>query len=276
MRILVTGASGQLGSKVVELLLASYKGVIIAGSRHPEKLQHLTKLGVEVRKVDFDDVKTTDEAFKNVDKVLIVSTDALAVPGLRLKQHLNAIESAKKNQVKHVVYTSLTSADNSPISFAPDHLGTENALKASGLNYTILRNNWYLENLLPDIERAQKSGVLMSSTEQGRVGFISREDCARVAAAVLVSDKYKNATLDVTGAETYSYQDIAQLLKASWTALTSEQLSGALVSQGLPSFVVDLVVTYEQAVAQGRLDIKNSLVLELTGRKPKSLADLMR
>lgn len=276
MTILVTGASGQLGSAVVDHLLISYKGIVIAGSRNLEKIAALEAKGAELRKVDFDDAATTDEAFKNVDKLLIVSTDSLAEPGLRLKQHLTAIASAKKGGVKHIVYTSLTNADDSPISFAPDHAGTEAAIKASGIPYTILRNNWYFENLSSSVVQAKATKNLMTATQNGKVGFIARADCARVAAAVLLKDDLKNVTLDVTASQGYSYGDIALALNTELVQITDEQLKAGLKAHGLPSFVIDLVATYEKAVATGKMNVTNNLIQELTGKKPQTLAEYIK
>ncbi len=276
MTILVTGASGQLGSAVVDHLLISYKGIVIAGSRNLEKIAALGAKGAELRKVDFDDAATTDEAFKNVDKLLIVSTDSLAEPGLRLKQHLTAIASAKKGGVKHIVYTSLTNADDSPISFAPDHAGTEAAIKASGIPYTILRNNWYFENLSSSVVQAKATKNLMTATQNGKVGFIARADCARVAAAVLLKDDLKNVTLDVTASQGYSYGDIAHALNAELTAISDEQLRMGLKQHGLPDFVIDLVTTFEKAVASGKMALTNNIIEELTGKRPQTLSEFLK
>lgn len=275
MNVLVTGASGQLGSQVVELLLKTHKGKVIAGSRSVEKLEGLKAKGVEVRKVDFDDPTTTDQAFKDVDKLLIVSTDALAVPGLRLKQHLSALASAKKNNVKHIVYTSLTNAPDSPISFAPDHAGTEKAIQDSGITYTILRNNWYFENLASAVGPAKQSGVLMTATENGKVGFVSRADCARVAAAVLLKDDFKNKIIEVTNSQSYSYADIASAIKVDIVRITQEQLQAGLKEHGMPGFVIDLIATYEKAVATGKMNVTSNIVEEITGKKATTLSEAL-
>jgi NAD(P)H dehydrogenase (quinone) len=276
MKILVTGASGQLGSQVVEQLLKTYKDKIIAGSRSVEKLEGLKVKGVEIRKVDFDDPATTDEAFKNVDKLLIISTDSIAVPGLRLKQHLNAVASAKKNNVKHIVYTSLSNADDSPISFAPDHAGSEKAIIASGIPYTFLRNNWYFENLGQAIGQAKQTGTLMTATDKGKVGFVTRADCALVAAAVLIGSDYQNQTIEVTNSEAYAYADIAKALNVDLVKLTLEQLKTGMQEHGLPGFVIDLLATYEQAVATNKMNLTNDLIQKITGKKATSLIEFMR
>src|ERR1700722_8416773 len=142
--LFVTGAGGHLGRRVVEILLEKGAGKIVAGTRKPEKLADLAARGVEVRPADFDDPKGLEAALAGVDRVLIISTDAIDRPGRRLAQHRAAVAAATRAAVKHVVYTSMPNPETSPVVFAPDHLGTEQALKASGISYTILRNCWYM------------------------------------------------------------------------------------------------------------------------------------
>lgn len=280
--ILVTGASGHLGQRVVELLTQSYRGKIIAGSRSPEKLNACTTKGVEVRAVDFDKPETLEKAFKGVEKLILISTDALAVPGQRLKQHVNAVSAAKVAGVKHVIYTSLTSTEKSPIFFAPDHYGTEVALKDSGMNYTILRNNWYAENTYAGLAQAVASGQLVHSAGSGKVGYISREDCAQVAAAVASTDKYNNKILDVTGEKSFSFDDLAALasrlsgkeIKA--ISISEADLRKALTAHQLPGFVVDLFATFERAVNLGDQDVTNTLVFELTGKHAQTVEENLK
>lgn len=280
--ILVTGASGHLGGRVIELLLENFSGKLIAGSRKPEKLERLKSKGVELRKVDFDDSLTLTEGFKNVDKLLIISTDALAEPGLRLKQHTAAVLAAKAAGVKHIFYTSLTNSDKSLISFAPDHFGTEVAIKASGLRYTILRNNWYADNLLLATKEILASGKMMTATSGGKVGFISREDCARAAASALLSDNVGNMLIEITGEKAYSYTDVARILseasgkKIEQVDITLGQLKEGLNQTGLPSFVIDMLVTYEESVAQGIQNVTNQMVKELTGTSPLRLDEFLK
>lgn len=280
--IMVTGASGHLGSRIVELLIDSYKGKIIAGSRTLDKIKYIESKGVELRLVDFDQPELLDTSFNGVDRLLLISTDSIAVPGLRLKQHVNAIAAAKRAGVKHIIYTSLTNAETSPISFAPDHFGSEMAIKDSGIPYTILRNNWYIENALSSLAQAVASGKLVHSTSHGKVGFIAREDCAQVAAAIINSDKFKNVTLDVTGEESLSYTDLAGYTAeisgnpVTLVNVTEEDMRKALTSYQLPPFVVDLVATFEKAVSRGDQDVRNSLVFELTGKHPQRVKDFLK
>ena len=131
--LLVTGASGHLGRAVVRHLLDTLNidpARVIATSRKPEALADLAAQGVTVRAADFDRPDTLAEAFRGADRLLLVSTDALLEPGKRLVQHRAAVLAAVEARVKHVVYTSLPSPDTSHVSFAPDHLATEQALAA--------------------------------------------------------------------------------------------------------------------------------------------------
>src|SRR5688572_29565519 len=132
--VLVTGASGYIGRRAVELLLDEGTCRVIAGTRTPEKVADLQTRGVEVRRVDFDDPRGMEEAFMGVDRLLMISTDAVAEPGRRLRQHNAAIQAAANASIKHLVYTSFARSEaNAPIALCSDHYGTEQTLRASGL-----------------------------------------------------------------------------------------------------------------------------------------------
>jgi NAD(P)H dehydrogenase (quinone) len=156
--LFVTGASGHLGRRVVELLLEKDAGKIVAGTRKPEKLADLEARGVVVRQADFEDPQGLEAALAGVDRVLIISTDAIDRPGRRLAQHRAAVAAAVSAGVKHAVYTSMPNPETSPVVFAPDHLGTEQALKASGVSHMILRMCWYADFLIPTLAPAVASG----------------------------------------------------------------------------------------------------------------------
>jgi len=181
--LFVTGASGKLGRQVIEALLEKgYSGRIIAGTRDPSKLAGLP--GVEVRKADFTDPAGLAGAFEGVDRLLIISTSQ---PNARLAGHLAAVEAAKAAGVKELLYTSMpTPEPPSAIGFAFEHYGTEQAIKASGLPYTILRINWYADNLLGTLPGVIASGKWYTSAGEGRVSNPTRRDAARAAAGALL------------------------------------------------------------------------------------------
>lgn len=277
--ILVTGAAGQLGQRVVHHLLETYKvpaGRIIAATRDPSKLADLATKGVATRKADFDDAAGLVSAFEGAGTVLIISTDALAVPGQRLKQHTAAVNAAAKAGVKHIAYTSMPSPDKSLVTFAPDHLGTENAIKASGLPYTILRDAWYFDNFMMSLPHNLEGGKWYTATKGGKVPYITREDCALAIAAALVG-KPENKTYTLTGSTSYSIADVASAVTAitgrplEVIDVTDEQLSGGLTGAGLPSFVVDMLVSADANIRAGNFDSLSGDFTTLTGKEPQTL-----
>ena len=282
-KLLVTGASGQLGRAVIAELLA--RGVaparIVATTRKPESLAELAAQGVELRAADFDDAASLARAFAGVQRLLLVSTDALDVPGKRLAQHRNAVQAAVAAGVQHVVYTSMPKPEpGSPIPFAPDHHGTEQALAASPLGWTVLRNCWYMQNLLLSLP-GLASGQWYSAAGEGRIAYVSRDDCARAAAAALASDSSVNAIHDITGPEALSTAEIARLV-AEFTGrplavvpVSPEALAQGLAAHGVPAFLVPVLVGLDVNTAQGRVAQVSDAVHKLTGRAPQTLADFL-
>jgi NAD(P)H dehydrogenase (quinone) len=279
--LFVTGASGHLGRRVVELLLERAADKIVAGTRKPEKLADLAARGVEVRPADFEDPKSLEAALGGADRVLIISTDAIDRPGRRIAQHRAAVAAAVNARVKHAVYTSMPNPETSPVVFAPDHLGTEDALKSSGLNYTILRNCWYTEFLVPGLAQAVASGKLISATGDGGAPYVTREDCAQAAAAALASSETNNKTWNITGPDLVAYADLAKLASditghaVAFEAVTPEEREKQLVAAGTPEFIARLLVSSQKAIAQGKMGTPTTAVKELTGREPRSVRDFL-
>jgi NAD(P)H dehydrogenase (quinone) len=281
-KILVTGASGQLGSAVLAHLLADGKVAasdVIAASRNPAKLTDLAAQGVETRAADFDDAASLEAAFAGVDRVLLISTDELAVPGKRLVQHEAAVAAAARAGVKHILYTSMPNPDQSLVSFAPDHLGTEEAIKASGLGYTIIRNSWYIDNYFMSMPHNLQSGQWFTATGDGRVSNISRADCAAAAAAALANPPAGNTILTLTGSAALNADEIAAAVSNAAgkplqvVQVTDEQLAAGVRGAGMPEFVVQLVVTAEANIRAGNFNLVTDAFETLTGRKPQSVAD---
>ena len=279
-KLLVTGAAGQLGQSIIRHLLETSRvsaSDIIAASRDPEKLAELAARGIETRKADFDDEAGLVAAFKGADRVLIISTDDLATPGKRLAQHRNAVSAAAKAGVKHIVYTSMPNPDKSLISFAPDHLGTEEAIKASGLAYTILRNAWYYDNYLHSMPHNLQTGKWYTAFGKGRVSNISRDDCARAAAAALANPPAGSQTLTLTGPQALTAEEIAATISTAAgksldvVHVSDEQLEQGLVGAGLPDFVVKMLVTTAANIRAGNFDLVTGDFEKLTGAKPQPI-----
>jgi len=279
--LFVTGASGQLGRRVLELLLEKGAGKIVAGTRKPEKLADLAARGVTVRHTDFENAKELEAALAGSDRVLIISTDAIDRPGRRLAQHKAAVAAAVAAGVKHAVYTSMPNPETSPVVFAPDHLGTEQALKASGLGYTILRNCWYTEFLIPTLAPAVASGKLIAATGQGGSPYVTREDCAQAAAAALASTDTTSGTLNITGPTLVTYAELATIAaeltgrSVTYEPVSPEERTSQLIALGTPEFIAKLLVSTQMAIAQGKMGTPTSAVKELTGREPMGVREFL-
>jgi NAD(P)H dehydrogenase (quinone) len=273
--LLVTGASGKLGRRTVEILAARHGGDhVIAGSRNPDRL---AIPGVEGRVVDFDRPDTLKAAFAGVDRLLIVSSDALDRPGHRLEQNRAAIDAALHAGVKHIVYTSFINAvpTSAAAYIAADHAGTEAYLSASAPSHTILRNSLYMENLLGALPHAVATGTWYTAVNaNGRTSYIAREDCAQAAAAALAGDFSGRRQVTLTGPEALTPADIAgRVSRVTGRPLTAVTISIAdeiagLTKAGFPPAVADIFSTFSVATNAGEYAVVNSAVQDLTGHAP--------
>ncbi|MDR3374573.1 MAG: SDR family oxidoreductase [Ancalomicrobiaceae bacterium] len=276
--LLVTGAAGKLGRLVVSELIAKGGSTVIAGSRDPAKLADLAEKGARTARVDFDDEASLAAAFAGVDRVLVISTDAVGEPGQRLAQHEKAVKAAVAAGVKHIVYTSMPKPEpGSAIVFAPDHYGTEQAVKASGLAYTILRVSWYQENFLMSLPNVLASGQWFTAAGQGKVSHIARADVAKAAAAALASATSESVTYNLTSEEAFTTDEIAKIASDVFgkpiavVHISDEQLKAGLVQHGVPEAMAGFIACFDTNTRLGGVTPPTGDFSKLTGQKPRSL-----
>ncbi len=278
--VLVTGASGHLGARAVETLLERGGAHVIAATRNPEKIAHLAAIGAELRRADFDDPNSLKKAFKGVDRLLIVSTDALDEPGKRLRQHRAAIAAAEKAGVRHVVYTSAPATAPGKVVMG-DHFWTEQALASSKLGWTILRNHLYADLLLGSLPQAIATGKFVTATASVGRNYVTRDDAARAAAGALLDAFEGQRILDVTGPTPLTGADVAAIAASlsgkavSHVAVSTADLQAGLLGAGLPRGLVDALVQFDGDAAQGYHGIATDAVRDLSGRAPQSVADFL-
>lgn len=277
---IVTGASGQLGRQVVDLLIKAGCSPIVAITRDPSKLTDLAARGVDVRCGDFNVPDTLGPAFAGGKRLLIISTDDLE-PGKRLAAHSNAIAAARVAGVEHIVYTSLVNpVPESPITFSADHQDTEKLIEATGAGYTILRNNLYTDLLLMSGAQAIGLGQLVAAAADGRAAYVTRADCAGAAAAALMY-KTGQEVLNITGPAAVGQDEVATILSQvcgktiPYVPLQAEDLVKMMISKGLPEFMARVFVSFDQAVAEGYLDVTTGDLEALTGRPAQSVRDFL-
>jgi NAD(P)H dehydrogenase (quinone) len=283
--LLVTGASGQLGRGVINHLLDSLKvpaNRIVATTRTPANLADLAARGVTVRAADFDDQASLAKAFAGADRALIISTNEVEVRGKRREQQLAAVVAASQAGVGHLLYTSMPNPEpGSPVVFAPDHYDTEQAIKASGIPYTIFRNGWYDENLFMALPQILASGKWYTSAGDGAISYGTRDDYAAAIAAGLASDTSESTTYTLTGPKAYTTAEVAAFVTEVTAKpiqviqLSDEALTEGMKSAGLPESLAKVLVSFDVAARVGDLAIVTDAVEKLSGRKSVPLEQFL-
>jgi NAD(P)H dehydrogenase (quinone) len=270
MKILVTGATGKLGSKVVDSLLKSIPASELAVSvRDPEKAEGLRARGVEVRQGDFDRPETLDNAFKDIDRLLIISADG--DNETRIRQHTDAVQAAVRAGVKFIAYTSLANAIESKNLMAPPHVATEAAIIKTGIPYSFLRNNWYLENEIGSIQGALAGAPWITSAGEGKVGWALQQDYADAAAAVLVGNDHENTVYELSG-PLLTQDELASALgnvlgeKIAVQQVSDEKYAEIMKGLGLPDFVIPIVVGIQESIRNGSLEVESNDFEKVLGR----------
>lgn len=287
MRILITGASGNYGAAAAQGLLD--QGVppedLILLSRSPAKLAPFAEQGCEVRHGDFDGDMVT--ALKGADRMLLISTGRV---GRRVPQHSNAIRAAAEAGVRHVIYTSFVGvSDDNPALVIRDHGGTEAALRASGLAWTALRDSQYSDALTDAAAPlALATGVWRSSTHDGRVALVTREDCVACAVAVLAGAGHEHRVYDITGPDRLRFRDVSDIVseitgrRIDYQDVSADDMYAMFDAMGVPRDAIDDhvvqsfawssddMVSFETAIRTGHFDVISDDVEALTGRKPES------
>lgn len=297
MSIIVTGATGKLGSLAVKFLLNRVPpSDLILATRKPDALSDYAKSGVRIRYADFDKPESLPDAFAGGSRMLLVSTISV---GRRTEQHVRAIKAAKAAGVRYIVYTSFVGVGpTNPALVSADHYGTEEFLKSSGVAYTILRDNLYAQTASDGIApRVLSLGYWLSSAGDGLVGWVAREDCAECAAAVLTSPGHEGKTYTLSGPELLSSRDAAALMSElagrplEFRIISDDELDADLAQIGVPKRYVegmhvdgmhgvstscrDDIVTMERSMREGYLAVATDDVRNILGRPPRSLREVM-
>ncbi len=285
MSLVITGASGKLGRRTAELLLDTagvHAADVVLITRSPDKLADLAARGAQVRYGDFADPGTLRAAFAGATRVLLISIDAGSD---RLAQQEAAIAAAAAAGAQLIAYTSYPNPDpdRNPASVVPDHAATEAALFSSGVPYTFLRNAVYSEYVASfSAQNPLTDGAFVYNTSDGAHAYVSREDCAAAAAAVLAGDdEHANQVYDIAGPEALTGAQLAAVFTTiAGTEVTPRPVDdttwiAAAVAHGLPERAAQNVASFGKAIRQGALDQCTGDIEQLTGRKPLSVGEVL-
>lgn len=280
MTIAITAATGQLGRLVVEQLLDTRPATeIVAVVRDAAKAAPLAARGVDVRVADYIDRPSLETAFQGVDTLLFVSGSEV---GQRVTQHQNVVDAATAAGVGRVVYTSAPRATTSELILAPEHKATEEYLEASGLPFTILRNNWYTENYAPQLDVVRESGTLVAAVGDGRIASATRADYAAGAVAVLTGEGHDGKVYELGGDVAWTYDDLAAALgevvgrEVVYKPVDAAQLTAILTGAGVDEGTAAFAVALDQNIAAGALAEVTSDLSRLIARPTTPLVEGLR
>ncbi|MFS0724838.1 SDR family oxidoreductase [Paenibacillus sp. 1P07SE] len=285
MSIIITGATGQLGSKVIGHLLK--QGVpaeeIVAIVRSPEKAAHLAELGLELRYGDYNDRFVLQTAFAGADKLLFIPSPDAHDETLRLLQHTHVAMAAREASVPHIVYYGYAFAEDSKLPLAATHLLTEGILRSTGIPHTFLRNPLYADIFLDprSLQAAAQYGTLKSNTGEGPIHSPSRYDLARAGAAVLTGEGHENKTYELVLSRAWTCRELAEALSSAagkpvaYEPISYEENQALLVRAGLPEDVAGMLSGINEHIASGGSS-RTGLDLEQLIGEPTPLEELVR
>jgi NAD(P)H dehydrogenase (quinone) len=280
MKIGVTGATGQLGRLVVQQLMTKCPATdVVAIVRDPAKASDLASQGVEVRVAAYEDRAARDAALAGLDRLLLISSSEL---GQRAAQHRNVIDAAKAAGVKHVVYTSAPKATTSSLILAPEHKATEEYLAASGLTFTVLRNNWYTENYAKSVQSARDTGTLVAAAGAGRVASAPRADYAEGAAVVLVGEGHQGKVYEFSGDRAWDYRELADVIAevtgvpCSYQAVDQADLVAAMIKTGMDEGTAGFIAALDGNISDGALAETSDDLANLIGRPTTPLKETIK
>ncbi|GAN61631.1 NAD(P)-dependent oxidoreductase [Acetobacter cibinongensis] len=277
MKIGVSGASGQLGSAVVQALAETVAAEnLVAISRTPKTDRtYAGRLG------DYDQSETLVAAYQGLDRLLLIPGADLR-PGIRSRQMLAAVDAAAQAEVGHVFLLSATGTQRegeSAVGAAYWH--SEQALIKSAIPaWTILRMSYFSETLVEEVRMSLTAGGL-AMLEDSRISFVSRGDVAKAAAAALTSEGHEGAIYQLTGSEALLGEAVCRLVAQqiqrpfALNVMPAEVLRAGLLKTGLPDVVADAVVSMKARQARGAYDIVSGDIVRLTGGTPCSLAEIL-
>lgn len=280
MKIAITGATGQLGQLVIQHLLAHTEAQnIVALVRNVEKAKSLQDQGIEVRLFDYDHPETLRPALKGIDKLLLISANEI---GRRTPQHQAVIEAAKNAHVPYIAYTSLLNADSSPLGLAQEHRETEQLIRESGLSYTFLRNNWYAENYLGNLQHDIATGVIYGAANDGRIHAASRSDYAEAAAIILLNTGHDNKIYELAATESFSKAELAQAITTvsgksiRYANLTPEAYRSSLIQAGLDEGFAAFLADVDFKTSHGVMQSDRNDLEKILGRPTTALSTIIQ
>ena len=279
--IIVTGATGHLGSQIVRQLLERVPGDQVAVSvRDTDRAADLASRGVRVRRGDFTEPGSLASAFEGASQVLIVSANATG--GAALAQHIAALDAARDAGAQRVLYTShMAASADSLFAPMPDHAATEQHLSRLGMPFTSLRNGFYATTVPYLLGPALKTGELVAPAD-GPVSWTTHADLAEAAAIILHDQRLDGITPPLTAGHAPDLEEVAGVL-SELTGRTirrvladDQEWTAGLAGQGMPEGQARMLLGLFLAARRGEFAAVDPTLQELLGRKPNTVRTILQ
>ncbi|BCI65572.1 SDR family oxidoreductase [Acetobacter aceti] len=274
--ILIGGSTGQLGSAVVaQLAKQGAKGNFAVLARNAEKAKEYFNQGIEVRLADYDYPDSLSAALDGIERFLFIST----MSQNRGPQQKAVVDTAHAAGVKHIVYTghAIKNIDTSAVrELMKSHFETEDHIRASGMEWTFLRNTMYAEAIPEIVGRDAVSSGISVPGGTGRVPYALRSEMGEATANLLLNDGHTGKTYNITGNDNLSYDDLVQILsrltgrQLEYRNISEQQFSDALQAAGMPDFPIWLTLNTLRDIKSGQYDLRSRDLETLLGRPPAS------
>ena len=274
--ILITGASGNVGSEVLKQVIAT--GAKPRAMYRNQRAAASAPKGVEVAIADFVKPEELKRAVRGVEKLFLLCAPVPELPQLEN----NAVDAAKSAGVKHIVKLSAIGAGEGAHAFARGHQASERKVHDSGLAYTFLRPTGFMQNFLLYAGTIQAQGAFYGSGSEAPVGYIDVRDIAAVATKVLTSSGHENKIYELTGPEALSYSDVANKLAVAlgkavrYVPVPEPQARQGMIGSGMPEWTADAILDLQHFYDAGKAGAISEDVERVTGRTPISFDKFAR
>ena len=275
--ILVTGATGQIGSKITEGLIQS-KADVRVFVRDENRLGDLKNENIQVAEGTFEDMESLEKALEGVDRLMLIGQDN---PD-QVQQHLNVIQAAKRQGVKHIVKLSAFGADkNSPVALMRDHAEIEDAIKDSGMEWTFIRPHLYMQNLLRFGDSVAENNTFLAPMAHDAYPLVDIRDVAEVAATILTTENHNSKIYTLTSPHAENYDEIAETLSSllgktiTYQAQSPEDFESGLLESGTPEWRAYDLAYISKAYKGSDKHLITSDIEDLLGRPARSVKDFL-
>ena len=271
--ILITGATGNIGTELTKQLAA--KGIFFrALVRNGENSKALSLLKeAEIIEGDFNNTESIARALKGINKAFLLTNSSEQAEALQS----SFVEIAKREDVKHIVKQSQLAADiNSPVRFLRYHAAVEQKIIQSGMAYTFLRPNLFMQGLLGFRESIAKQGKFFAAVGNAKISVVDTRDIASVAVKALTNSCHENKIYDITGAFALTHQQMAMELSnglnrnIEFVNVSPAEMHDALITAGFPLWQAEGLIEDYAHYSRGEASLISSSIQDVTGKLPRN------